>query len=88
MSSRKDFLAAIALLPAAGTFARPVPASAEEPTISKQSARYQGKPHGGQVCASCKYFSEGKGKNAEGTCDLVRGPISPQGWCIYYTLPS
>ncbi len=68
----------------------PVPAStstaavaptqaAATPKVSKAIAHYQEQPKGDQQCANCANFiAESK------TCKVVEGPISPNGWCIYW----
>jgi hypothetical protein len=48
---------------------------------SKAHLAYQSSPHLGQRCANCRVFHAGKTPAAPGTCDLVQGAISPNGWC-------
>lgn len=44
--------------------------------ISQQQAQYRGEPNGTEQCSGCLHF------NADsGTCKLVEGQISPNGWC-------
>ena len=45
---------------------------------SKQVAQYQDSPKGDQKCADCRFFIEG------GSCQLVEGEISPNGWCTLF----
>jgi hypothetical protein len=52
---------------------------------SKAALKYQTHPNGGAKCATCKLFVPGKKSAAMGTCKVVAGAISPQGWCIAYT---
>ncbi len=52
---------------------------------SKASMKYQDKPNGDQKCSNCKFFVPGKTPTAEGTCQVVEGSISPQGWCTAYS---
>jgi hypothetical protein len=50
----------------------------------KTAFLYQDRPHDGQRCGDCKYFSpEGNGA-ASGTCALVEGVINRDGWCMAY----
>jgi hypothetical protein len=45
---------------------------------SKEAAQYQDSPEGDQQCSGCRFFIEG------GTCEIVEGDISPEGWCRLY----
>ena len=57
------------------------PATAKTP---KAALLYQNRPHEGQHCGDCKYFSpEGSGAGS-GTCALVEGAIERDGWCVAY----
>jgi hypothetical protein len=46
--------------------------------MPKQTAQYQDSPNGDQKCEGCRFFIEG------GSCRLVEGEISPNGWCRLY----
>ena len=71
-------LAAVCLLIGVGSHK---PAVAKTP---KAALLYQNRPHDGQSCGDCKYFSpEGNGA-ANGTCALVEGAIDRDGWCMAY----
>ena len=52
---------------------------------SKTALKYQDHPKGTQKCAGCKLFVPGKTAKAMGSCKLVAGSISPNGWCVAYT---
>jgi hypothetical protein len=43
--------------------------------VSRQSVAYQDRPDGGKSCRLCAHFI------APGSCQIVQGPISPQGYC-------
>ena len=46
--------------------------------VTKQAARYT--PAGGvEKCALCRFFAP------QGWCGKVVGPVSPRGWCKYYS---
>ncbi|NOJ46909.1 twin-arginine translocation signal domain-containing protein [Bradyrhizobium archetypum] len=45
--------------------------------VSKASAQYRDSPNGSQRCSGCVNFRAG-------TCAIVEGPISPDGWCRHY----
>jgi hypothetical protein len=55
---------------------------------SKAAVKYQDKPNDGQQCSSCQFFIPGKSPKASGTCQVVEGSISPQGWCTEYSKKS
>jgi hypothetical protein len=55
---------------------------------TKAAVKYQDKPKGDQKCSDCKFFVPGKTPTADGTCQVVEGSISPQGWCTAYTKKS
>jgi hypothetical protein len=46
--------------------------------LTKASARYRDRPNGNQQCAGCVHFLP------PGDCEIVEGPISPEGWCRNY----
>ena len=46
--------------------------------VPKAYAHYQDYPNGQQRCGGCVHFL---GPNA---CGIVKGPISPDGWCQYF----
>ena len=61
---------------------------ANKPALAKAAKSdllYQDRPHGGQSCGACKFFSPDS-KNADaGTCALVEGVINRNGWCTAYS---
>jgi hypothetical protein len=66
--------------------------------VTKAAARYQDRPNNGQMCSMCKFYIPaggqagsgmmgghmGPGMMAAGTCQVVKGSISPMGWCVLY----
>src|ERR1700739_1423101 len=46
--------------------------------MAKLDARYQDHPNGGQHCELCEYYITPVG------CKLVRGEVSPNGWCSFF----
>lgn len=77
--SRRDALTGLIALPAlAALMPRNAVAADKE---SKEQLGYQSSPHGTQRCANCVVFHPGKTATSPGTCDLVQGSISPNGWC-------
>src|SRR5512143_77490 len=55
---------------------------------TKAAMKYQDKPKGDQQCSNCNFFIPGNTSTANGTCQVVDGSISPQGWCTAYTKKS
>lgn len=47
--------------------------------MSQEQARYQESPMDGQKCENCANFLADSG-----TCRVVEGQVSPQGWCIVW----
>ena len=45
---------------------------------TKAAANYQDKPKGDMKCSNCNFFMP------DGTCSLVDGSISPEGYCTLY----
>ena len=56
-------------------------------TMDQKSVQYQSKPKNGQQCSGCTFFIPAKSNptKANGTCKLVKGAISPNGWCKMYS---
>jgi high potential iron-sulfur protein len=73
--------AIVAGLAAAPWVARPAAAQAK---ATKQAMQYQEQPKNDQKCADCLQFIPGPKQGANGTCKVVEGPISPNGWCAAY----
>lgn len=82
MMQQTATIAGIALAP---WLARPAHAQAK---ASKQAMKYQDHPNNDQRCDTCLQFVPGTKAGANGTCKVVDGPISPQGWCIAYVKKS
>ena len=48
--------------------------------LSKEQAGYQETPHGAQRCELCRKFKP------PAACDLVSGPVNPNGWCHFFSV--
>jgi hypothetical protein len=72
-------LAAVGAVAAATILTAPA-----EAKMAQKAAMYQPKPHGNQSCKNCGRFVAGKTATADGTCTIVDGAVSPQGWCAMY----
>jgi hypothetical protein len=57
------------------------------PTMDQKAAAYVTHPVGGKQCSGCNLFIPAKSNPAKsaGTCKLVKGSISPHGYCKFYT---
>ena len=54
----------------------------------KQAVKYQDKPNGKQKCADCMHFIPAKSGKGTGTCKIIEGAISPNGWCAEWEQPA
>jgi hypothetical protein len=59
--------------------------SARAGSGSKSDFHYQDHPNEGKHCAGCVAFHAPAAGQAFGTCNIVAGPISPDGWCMAFT---
>ncbi len=85
-SSRRSFLKTATLL--AGVAAVPVTFMSQEAfaaKVAKASMQYQDTPKGDAHCSKCVQFIPGKSATAKGTCKVVEGAVSPDGWCLAFT---
>ena len=85
-SSRRSFLKTATLI--AGAVAVPVSFLSKEAyaaKVAKTAMQYQDQPKGELMCSKCMQFIPGKSAKAKGTCKVVDGAISPQGWCLAFT---
>ncbi len=86
--SRLGMIEKLAIAPIAiGAFAA-LRAEAEAAATTAQSAAgYVTHPNGGHQCSGCAlYIPAAKNPTtAAGTCKLVKGSISPNGWCKFFS---
>lgn len=66
---------AVALAAGTGSIAR---------ADSRVDLKYQSKPNNGQKCSDCVLFVPGTSATDDGTCKVITGAISPNGWCTAY----
>ena len=50
--------------------------------VAKSQMQYQTHPREGKSCASCRFFTPET--DGAGTCALVEGAVSRDGWCVAY----
>jgi hypothetical protein len=82
--TRRTFVQGAVMLPAlAGLLTARAPADASK--ASQVQMHYQTTPKDGMHCSLCKFFIPGQDAQANGTCQVVDGSISPNGYCIAYT---
>ena len=87
-TSRADMLAKLAMAPIAIGALAALRAEAEAAATmdpKSPSVAYQTKPNAGKQCSTCSLFIAGKDAKSNGTCQVVKGPISPSGWCKLYS---
>ncbi len=85
--TRRAFLGGVVVLPAfVGLLSGE--ASADASKASQASMHYQTSPNGNMHCSLCKFFIPGQDANSNGTCQLVDGSISPNGYCMAFTAKS
>jgi hypothetical protein len=78
--SRGEIISLLAGIPAAVAVTTSVASAADDSGGTKKQYKYQAKPGPkGQVCGGCSLF---KGPSS---CMLVKGKISPKGYCIAYS---
>lgn len=60
------------------------PSTARAGNASKEDLHYQ-PPNENRRCADCVQFIAPANEQQPGTCQIVAGPISPDGWCMAFT---
>ena len=85
--NRKDVIINLLAIPVvAGSVALTAEEALAAATMDQKAAQYQNKPKNGQQCSGCSLYIPAKSNpsKANGACKLVKGSISPQGWCKYW----
>ncbi len=62
-------------------------AAATQPALAKAkkvAVRYQDEPKSDRNCLQCRHYIAAATAGAAGTCKLVDGEISPNGWCAVW----
>ena len=82
--TRKEALVELVILPAlaAGLV---VGATTVAKADSRDTLKYQSTPKDGHKCSACTLFVPGESATANGTCRVITGPISPDGWCTAFS---
>jgi len=77
--ARAAGIAGMAALAAAAGRSPPAAAKA-----AKSEFLYQDHRHEGKSCGQCKFFTPGDGRQDVGSCAIVEGAISRDGWCMAF----
>jgi hypothetical protein len=52
---------------------------------SQAQFKYQSTPKNGQKCSQCTFYIPNSNPKSNGTCKIVDGAISPNGWCTAFS---
>jgi hypothetical protein len=85
--NRGAFVKGMIVLPALAALLR-APAAADASKASQESMHYQDGPNGDMHCSLCRFFIPNKDASANGSCQIVDGSISPNGYCMGYSAKS
>lgn len=85
--TRRTFVAKAIVLPALAGVLLAETATAQAKG-SQAQFKYQTTPKNGQKCSQCTFFVAGSSSTANGSCKLVAGTISPNGWCTAWAKKS
>jgi hypothetical protein len=86
--SRKTVLINLLTLPvAASAVVGTMGQASAAATMDQKTAQYQSKPKNSQQCSGCSLFIPAKTNptKSNGTCKLVKGDITPTGWCKFWS---
>jgi hypothetical protein len=81
--TRRTFLGSALVLPALSALLA-TKAVADSSKASQASMHYQTSPNGTNHCSLCKFFVPGSDPKSNGTCQIVDGSISPNGYCMAF----
>jgi hypothetical protein len=82
--TRQEALVQLVILPALAT-GLAAGTTAVAWADSRTELKYQSTPKDGHKCSDCTLFVPGKSATANGTCKVITGPISPDGWCTAFS---
>lgn len=83
--SRRRLLQSALVVGATAPLLLSKPALAGGAKMTKQAAQYQDKPNNDKDCSKCRFFQKPKNGEKMGTCQIVQGEISPQGYCMLFS---
>jgi hypothetical protein len=85
--TRRTFLEGAIVLPTLAAALSGV-ATADASKAPQAQMHYQSTPNGNMHCSLCKFYIPGKDASSNGSCQIVDGSISPNGYCMAYTAKS
>ncbi|MGB8909349.1 MAG: high-potential iron-sulfur protein [Candidatus Cybelea sp.] len=85
--TRRTFVANAVVLPALAGLLLAETTTAQAKG-SKTQFKYQSTPNNGKKCSQCTFYIPGSSPKANGTCKIVDGSISPNGWCSAFAAKS
>ncbi|MGA8576456.1 MAG: high-potential iron-sulfur protein [Candidatus Cybelea sp.] len=85
--TRRTFVANAVVLPALAGLLLAETARADAKG-SQAQFKYQKTPNNGHKCSQCALFVAGSSATADGSCKIVEGSISPNGWCTAWVKKS
>jgi hypothetical protein len=85
--TRRTFVANAVVLPALAGLLLAETTNADAKG-SKAQFKYQTTPNNGHKCSRCTFYIAGSSPKANGTCKIVDGSISPNGWCTAFSAKS
>ncbi len=83
--NRKELLHGILLLPALAAGIAAASTGTAQAKGTKAQFKYQDHPNGKSKCSGCTLFIPNKNAKLPGTCKVVEGAISPNGWCTAFS---
>lgn len=85
--TRRTFVANAVVLPALAGLILAETTNAQAKG-SQAQFKYQKTPNDGHKCSGCMFFIAGSSATANGSCKIVEGTISPNGWCTAWAKKS
>ena len=82
--SRGAFVKSVVVLPAFAALLA-APAAADASKASQAAMHYQNTPNGDMHCSLCRFFIPAQDPKSNGSCQVVDGSISPNGYCMAYS---
>jgi hypothetical protein len=52
---------------------------------AKSEVMYQDHRHDGKSCDQCKFFAPDRSNSGVGSCSMVDGSVSRDGWCTFFS---
>jgi hypothetical protein len=83
--TRGEFVRQAVVLPALAGLLYATESAPAAAKGSQAQYKYQTKPNGSKKCSNCTFYIAGKTPTANGSCKIVDGTISPNGYCIAYS---